>query len=359
MNFPNRERYIYELCRLGLITKELSNNNVQSQVDKDIKYIDHVGRLLPTDNVFTPLTFKDLKKKDRIYISTTQTDKIMRDYSLFKYIKFGSDNDIMNPKILDTLDQWIFGDIVIRTAAEIKIQDNKLSNKMLKNFFNEKIDGNVSYLHFQKIGNDLQVDHYIFSSNDYSFEFEESYYFPEWSINFSTLFYYEFCSKLLSYKSKREFNSTCLIASKETNYIYVPCKFFSNHKYKEMTVLEKRMQAMPQIFEHIHAVNLYLLEKMEDREKTTISVKKNKTNNTKESSNSSTAHIITINDEIKIYSSTKEVIKEFRTRKPCLFEFGVRGHVRHYKSGKTVWIEPYTKNKGKTYGSKLYLESNS
>ena len=33
-------------------------------------------------------------------------------------------------------------------------------------------------------------------------------------------------------------------------------------------------------------------------------------------------------------------------RRRCDHEFEVRGHLRHYKSGKTVFIRPYTKNRG-------------
>ena len=39
---------------------------------------------------------------------------------------------------------------------------------------------------------------------------------------------------------------------------------------------------------------------------------------------------------------------------PCTYEFWVRGHMRHYKSGITTWIDPFKKNKGKPEKSKTY-----
>lgn len=35
--------------------------------------------------------------------------------------------------------------------------------------------------------------------------------------------------------------------------------------------------------------------------------------------------------------------------------FGVRGHYRHYKSGKTVWVHPYTKGSGDRKDREFYL----
>lgn len=365
MNFPNKEKYLNELNKLSIISKDLmSTKNAQYQIDKDIKIIDRVGHLLPKNERFIPLTFKEIKKKDRLYMSTDKAYDLMREYSLYGQNR--TNPKISDSRIIETINKWIFKDIVIRTAVEKTTYDNNLFVKLINDYHKEQINSNVSYLHFKKINDDIQIDHYIFNTNNSNFTFEESYYFPEWSINFITLFYYEYCSQLLSYKSKKVFLSSCLIASKETNNIYVPCKFFSNYKYNEMTPLEKRMCAMPIIIEDVHSLNMYLLDKFEDREKTYISVKKDKsktkTKIDKDKTNENTEtvrHIIMINDEIKLYSSTNEVIREFRTRRPCNFEFGVRGHVRHYKSGKVIWIEPYTKNKGKGYNSKSYMESNT
>lgn len=41
---------------------------------------------------------------------------------------------------------------------------------------------------------------------------------------------------------------------------------------------------------------------------------------------------------------------EVKHRKGPDHEFGVRGHYRHYKSGKVVWIQPYTRCKGRGEG---------
>lgn len=39
---------------------------------------------------------------------------------------------------------------------------------------------------------------------------------------------------------------------------------------------------------------------------------------------------------------------------PCEYEHWVRGHMRHYKNGRTVWVEPFKRNKGKAEKSKIY-----
>lgn len=38
--------------------------------------------------------------------------------------------------------------------------------------------------------------------------------------------------------------------------------------------------------------------------------------------------------------------------------FGVRGHYRHYKSGKVIWVNPYTKGEGKRNGKKFRFRKN-
>ena len=39
---------------------------------------------------------------------------------------------------------------------------------------------------------------------------------------------------------------------------------------------------------------------------------------------------------------------------PCDYEYWVRGHTRHYKSGVVAWVKPFQKNKGKPAKSKTY-----
>ncbi len=42
------------------------------------------------------------------------------------------------------------------------------------------------------------------------------------------------------------------------------------------------------------------------------------------------------------------------THSKCIYSFDVRGHYRHYKSGKTVFIKPFEKNKGKPKKDTIY-----
>lgn len=48
------------------------------------------------------------------------------------------------------------------------------------------------------------------------------------------------------------------------------------------------------------------------------------------------------------YISDVQSGKKHLSRNKCAFSFGVRGHYRHYKSGKVVFIHPYEKNRDKT-----------
>lgn len=47
-----------------------------------------------------------------------------------------------------------------------------------------------------------------------------------------------------------------------------------------------------------------------------------------------------------VYSSIQEIPAK-RKYTPCENAFSVRGHYRHYKSGKVVYVQPYEKNAGK------------
>ena len=40
-------------------------------------------------------------------------------------------------------------------------------------------------------------------------------------------------------------------------------------------------------------------------------------------------------------------ITTHRKHKPCEYAFKVRGHYRHLKNGKKIWVREYTKGKGK------------
>lgn len=77
------------------------------------------------------------------------------------------------------------------------------------------------------------------------------------------------------------------------------------------------------------------VERIEDKER-----KKNKDN------------IIKISDII--YTPVEASTRGFRSYTKPTREISVRGHYRHYRSGKTIWIDGYKKNTGKDKKSKKY-----
>lgn len=99
----------------------------------------------------------------------------------------------------------------------------------------------------------------------------------------------------------------------------------------------------------------YLLENQE-----TIIKTSSKRNSSTEKTNSKTNYKKSIKviskDKIiyKIITNNSSVTKDIRHFQRHIDSWNVRGHVRHYKSGKTIWIEPYQKGKGKIK-SKIYI----
>lgn len=63
-------------------------------------------------------------------------------------------------------------------------------------------------------------------------------------------------------------------------------------------------------------------------------------------------NIIKISDII--YASAEAPTRGFRNYTKPTREISVRGHYRHYRSGKTIWIEEYKKNAGKDKKPKKY-----
>ena len=53
---------------------------------------------------------------------------------------------------------------------------------------------------------------------------------------------------------------------------------------------------------------------------------------------------------IRVISSNEKLTRKLcsKTRQRLTEAWSVRGHYRHYKSGKTVYIDPYMKGNGKT-----------
>lgn len=65
----------------------------------------------------------------------------------------------------------------------------------------------------------------------------------------------------------------------------------------------------------------------------------------------------------KVYGITKKVIpvteaeaKEKRKYTPCQYAVTVKGHFRHYKTGKVIWVEHYIRNKDKEFKPKDYVD---
>ena len=100
----------------------------------------------------------------------------------------------------------------------------------------------------------------------------------------------------------------------------------------------------------------YLIKLTEEREKITIEKEKTpkKSNRTTAAGKSTKRSVVSLSDSVKFYTSNPDTIKSFRHIKKCGFRFTVRGHYRHYKSGKVVWIESYDKNKDKDFRAKGY-----
>lgn len=61
-------------------------------------------------------------------------------------------------------------------------------------------------------------------------------------------------------------------------------------------------------------------------------------------------NIIKISDAL--YTPVEAYAKSFHNYTKPTREISVRGHYRHYKSGKTIWIEEYKKNSGKSKKSR-------
>ena len=82
---------------------------------------------------------------------------------------------------------------------------------------------------------------------------------------------------------------------------------------------------------------------------------KNHANVTTEKRQTNHVHTIQINN-IRFKTKNSNVVRGLRSskRRMSLSCWGVRGHFRHYKNGKVVYIKPYTKGKGSKTERKEY-----
>ena len=76
----------------------------------------------------------------------------------------------------------------------------------------------------------------------------------------------------------------------------------------------------------------------------------------KETSTKDGNKVIDLKSGIKMVMK-RESYKRVRThfRKKCNYQYSVVGHFRHYKNGKTVYVNPYNRNKDKPFRGKEYL----
>ena len=108
----------------------------------------------------------------------------------------------------------------------------------------------------------------------------------------------------------------------------------------------------------------YLIKLTEDRDKVSlISDKKPKTKKTGQSGEDGTIReevkkrrpAIQLNKDIIIYTTDLKTAKSIKKRRLCDYRYSVRGHFRHYKNGRKVWIGSYDKNKDKPFRPHQYI----
>ena len=101
----------------------------------------------------------------------------------------------------------------------------------------------------------------------------------------------------------------------------------------------------------------YLIKLTEDREKVEVKrIRQSKGSgqkNPNELAERKRSAII-LDKAYTVYSDDPEVVRGLRKIEKCGYRFSVRGHVRHYKSGKTIWIRPFEKNKDKPFRAHRY-----
>lgn len=61
-----------------------------------------------------------------------------------------------------------------------------------------------------------------------------------------------------------------------------------------------------------------------------------------------------LTEEEKRVATKEEQHERRKQQHPCDYEYWVRGHTRHYKSGIKTWVKPFQRNKGKPAKSKSY-----
>lgn len=133
-------------------------------------------------------------------------------------------------------------------------------------------------------------------------------------------------------------------------------------EYTKNTALEN-MQGPIQTFLLTNAWINYLMEHPEEKEIKRSERKTTKRpDGTKKQSDGTKAtpaakRVINLN-QITIRTSDTKTERNLKSRKKATFSWSVRGHLRHYKSGKTIYIKPYEKGTGNKR-KKIYTTKNT
>ncbi len=149
-----------------------------------------------------------------------------------------------------------------------------------------------------------------------------------------------------------------------TWYDNVPYKLYRDFAKESLTNGEKH-EILEDILEASIGYQRYLIKLTEDRD--SVKIKRDKKREAKEMEQQDiektpdgkrkvAKHIISLNDDIKIYTSGSDTARRFKHPQKCSYRYSVRGHYRHYKNGKVVWITTYDKNKDKPFNSHNYSD---
>ena len=138
-----------------------------------------------------------------------------------------------------------------------------------------------------------------------------------------------------------------------------PYKLYRDFAKENLTTDEEHA-IIEDVLEASIGFQRYLIKLTENREKVKIKREKSapSTPQTKQEKpivkDSDVKHVISLDTDIRIYTTGKDAVKKFRHPQKCMYRYSVRGHYRHYKNGKVVWIKSYDKNADKPFYSHKY-----
>jgi len=175
--------------------------------------------------------------------------------------------------------------------------------------------------------------------------------------------YFAFYDKVIKQKGNQIYNLyLCNIENSISRIIHAPFYICINDGYIAANVTkgndltpELAKEFMPIISEVIIPIFYFLsYNKLEIKEFEENINSKNTAKNQKLNKSKKGKKTIKIPLEKIVKKSRENVHCSFNNREKCKFSFSVRGHYRHLKSGKTVFIKPYKKNRGKPERDSIY-----